>query len=878
MQSKKILASLLCTTMIGANTIPVMAQNTEEVSEITTLEDANNELLENEEAVSQLEEDDTEEEKETSIERTIDLRIAGITDLHTYLMNYDYYTNSKSETYGLNKIATLLNQVKAEADRDGDLDNDIDNIILVDNGDTIQGTLLGDYYSPRLNPLKENHPAYEALEYLGFDVTTLGNHEFNYGLDFLNNVIETSNISIINSNVYNMDGSHAFNPYKIIEETVVDSNGDEQTIKVGVCGFVPPQILTWDGLLLKGKVQVKDIYESAVEMADKLKNEEECDVVIALAHTGYGDDVYTKDEENAGYQLSQIDGIDLLVNGHTHQVFPGNTESINNLPNVDVEKGTINGMPTMLPGSFGQYLGVADLKLKEVDGKWKVVDGSTELRKVDKSVDEDESYNEIMREYHENTVEYANSSIGKIDSDVNTFFSLVGDSNAVELVAKAQAKYAEKLISSMDTLTEYKDMPILSLSAPFKAGSSASNYTNIEAGEFKIYNAADLYKYSNTVVLAKLKGSEIKELLEATADVFNMIDPESAEEQELINQEFRAFNFDVVEGLTYEIDVTKPSKYELVDGIAQVRNADAERIVNLKYKGKDVDPDQEFIVVTNNYRAGSNFFGTAAEGSIIYEDSAETRAIIADYIREAKVAKITLDNNWKIKAIPDSKAIATFTSNSKAVDYLGTKSPVSVVETLNNDLTKFKYDLTNDNYVSNTVKATNKKPSSGSSSSSKPNSNSENEESTSTNTTVKETGWIKNEDGSWIFKKDGEISTGWNLVDDKWYFMNDKGIMQTGWQLVNNKWYLMDNSGAMTTGWQKVNEKWYYLNSDGDMKSGWHKDTDGRWYHLSESGAMTTGWLKDTDGRWYYLKDNGEMAANETIDGYYLGSNGAWIK
>ena len=120
--------------------------------------------------------------------------------------------------------------------------------------------------------------------------------------------------------------------------------------------------------------------------------------------------IYTKGEENAGYQLSQIDGIDLLVNGHTHQVFPGNSESINNLPNVDIEKGTINGMATMLPGSFGQYLGVADLKLKEVDGKWKVVDGSTELRKVDKSVDEDENFNEIIaRAFLESTVWFCRS-------------------------------------------------------------------------------------------------------------------------------------------------------------------------------------------------------------------------------------------------------------------------------------------------------------------------------------------------------------------------------------------------------------------------------------------------------------------------------------
>ena len=139
-------------------------------------------------------------------------------------------------------------------------------------------------------------------------------------------------------------------------------------------------------------------------------------------------------------------------------------------------------------------------------------------------------------------------------------------------------------------------------------------------------------------------------------------------------------------------------------------------------------------------------------------------------------------------------------------------------------------------------------------------------------------GWVKNSDGTWSYNKaDGTKATGWLLDGSTWYYLNANGIMQTGWLNLNGTWYYLNGSGAMQTGWLNLNGTWYYLQSSGAMKTGW-LNVNGTWYYLESSGAMKTGWLHDTDGNWYYLQANGAMATNTTIDGYRLGSNGAWIR
>lgn len=167
--------------------------------------------------------------------------------------------------------------------------------------------------------------------------------------------------------------------------------------------------------------------------------------------------------------------------------------------------------------------------------------------------------------------------------------------------------------------------------------------------------------------------------------------------------------------------------------------------------------------------------------------------------------------------------------------------------------------------------------SSGSSSNS---SSSANVSTTNSNVTAQQGGWILEGTNKWTFIEDGKKVVGWKFVNNSWYFMDDNGQMKTGWtQDTTGKWYYLKDSGEMKTGWLKdVDEKWYYLKSSGDMHTGWLKDVDGKWYFLNNSGDMGTGWIKDASGKWYFLNNSGEMLFNTTVDGYTLGSDGAWVQ
>ncbi len=618
----------------------------------------------------------------------VDLRIMATTDLHAHIMDHDYYTDKQDSNIGLSRVATLIEQARAEVDKDGNSKNKIDNSILVDNGDTIQGNPLATVFAmneeTKIKP-GEKYPVYEALDLLGYDATTLGNHEFNYGLDFLKQITDKSvmNTSVVNANVYDMDGNPLFDQYKVINEVVIDENGKKQTIKIGLTGFVPPQILNWDKQHLQGKVQVEDIKTAADKVVKKLKEEEKVDIVIAQAHTGTGtDDTHVENSENAAYQLTKVEGLDVVIAGHSHAT--ANT--------------TMNGVQVVQPANWGKELGVVDLKLEKKGKEWIVNDNEStvERRSVKELTPANNpliSQNPRLLLAHDATVEFINQAVGTSNGDLNTFLSLVGDNSAVELVANAQSWYVENKIAQGQTeLAPYADLKILSAAAPFKAGGRSfddpTNFVDIKAGDLKIKDLSNLYIYDNTVSILKMNGAQVKEWLEMSAGMFNTIDKDSTDEQQLFNNNYRSYNFDTIEGVTYEIDITKPAKY---DNSGNTINADSERIVNLQLNGEALDMNQEFLVVTNNYRAGGNFPGVR-DAKLVYASADENRQAIMDYITEVGEVTPSNDDNWTIKAV-DTDANVVFNSHVDAVNYIEDAPKASYLRTNENGMGVYSYNL-----------------------------------------------------------------------------------------------------------------------------------------------------------------------------------------
>ncbi|NQJ21888.1 bifunctional 2',3'-cyclic-nucleotide 2'-phosphodiesterase/3'-nucleotidase [Streptococcus suis] len=577
--------------------------------------------------------------------QSVDVRILATTDLHTNLVNYDYYQDKPVETLGLAKTAVLIEEAKAENS----------NIVLVDNGDTIQGTPLGNYKS-LIDPIEEGeqHPMYAALDTLGFDAGTLGNHEFNYGLDYLRKVIATAGMPLLNANVLDPTTKNfLYQPYTIIDKTFTDTTGKAVSLKVGITGIVPPQILNWDKAYLEGKVIVRDAVEAVRDIVPVIR-ENGADIVLVLSHSGIGDDQYEVGEENVGYQIASLAGVDAVITGHSHAEFPGTAEKPSfyaKYAGVDDTNGKINGTPVTMAGKYGDHLGVIDLNLTYTDGKWTTTSSKAAIRKIDtKSSVADSRIIDLAKEAHTETINYVRQQVGETTAPINSFFALVQDDPSVQIVNNAQIWYAKQQLAG----TPEAGLPILSAAAPFKAGTrgDATAYTDIPAGPIAIKNVADLYLYDNVVAILKINGAQLKEWLEMSAGQFNQVDPSSTEPQNLVNTDYRTYNFDVIDGVTYQYDITQPNKY---DRSGKVVNETASRVRNLQYNGQAVTDEQEFIVVTNNYRANGTFPGVK-DASVNYLLNLENRQAIINYIIAEKVINPTADNNW------------TFTDSIKGLD------------------------------------------------------------------------------------------------------------------------------------------------------------------------------------------------------------------
>ncbi|ESE40798.1 bifunctional 2',3'-cyclic-nucleotide 2'-phosphodiesterase/3'-nucleotidase [Shewanella decolorationis] len=608
-----------------------------------------------------------------------DLRVLETTDLHTNIMDFNYYSGKEDPTIGLARTASLIHAARKEAK----------NSVLVDNGDLLQGSPMGDYMAKVGLQMGDVHPAYKAMNLLDYEVGNIGNHEFNYGLDFLNKSLHGAEFPYINANVYCADdngcwndvkkGEHLFTPYIIKEKQIVDSEGNNQTIKIGYIGFVPPQILLWDKQNLTGKVTVEDIVATAKKYVPEMKAKG-ADLIIAIPHSGIGSTENPGDPmaENATYALTYVDGINAILFGHSHSIFPDAKYA--DLPNTDVTKGLLNGVPAVMPGRWGDNLGVVDFKLERKDGKWSVLSATTKARPIYDGATKtplvvaDAAIHDAVAAEHQGTLAFVDEPIGVAAADMYSFLTLVQDDPTVQIVSDAQiANVKAKLPEAL------KDLPVLSASAPFKAGgrhgttSDADQYVQVDKGALTFKNAADLYLYPNTMVAVKATGAELKDWLECSANQFNQIDPSKTTPQELINWDGHpTYNFDVLDGLTYKIDVTQPSKF---DRDCAVVNANANRIVDLSYtdtSGKVFTGEEfaakEFIVASNNYRAfGGKFAGTGSDHVVLELPDTNREALAAYITAQSKYNETTgkydgmvnpsADYNWDFKTISTNVAL-----------------------------------------------------------------------------------------------------------------------------------------------------------------------------------------------------------------------------
>ncbi|GAT70845.1 nucleotidase [Planomonospora sphaerica] len=534
----------------------------------------------------------------SSPEKSVTVTVMGTSDLHGNTLNWDYFKNAefadgKGNHVGLAKVSTLVDRVRAE--------RGADRTLLFDSGDTIQGTPLAYYYA-KIEPVSETgrlHPMARAMNAIGYDAVTLGNHEFNYGLPLLATWVRQMKAPVLGANaVHARSGLPAYRPFVIKTMKV----RGEKPVKVGVLGLTNPGVAIWDKANVEGKLRFTDLVASARKWVPVIRGLG-ADVVVVTAHAGdnglssYGGDLPV---ENASALVAeQVPGIDAVLFGHAH--------------NEVAQKFVTNratGRQVLLsePGKWGQRLSVLDFTLAKQRGRWVVTGKSSALLNTN-TVAEDPKIVALMKEQHDTTVKYVNTVVAQSREQLSAAESPYKDTPILDYIQKVQTETVAKALEG----TADAALPVLSISAPF------SRSAVFPAGPVSVRDMAGLYIYDNTLMAVKLTGSQLKDYLEYSARYFNQLAPGAPVDLAALTNAGGTpdYNYDQLAGVTYDVDVAKPV---------------GQRIAGLSYQGRPVAADQQFVVAINNYRqSGGGGFPHVTTAPVVYNAQVEIRQALIDH-------------------------------------------------------------------------------------------------------------------------------------------------------------------------------------------------------------------------------------------------------
>lgn len=535
-------------------------------------------------------------------DHTLDLTLLATTDLHGNVANWDYfndrpYSDSAGDSVGLASVASVVDDVRAQEGEDS--------VVVVDNGDAIQGTPLSYYYAVQepVEQTGEVHPMAAAYDAIGYDAQVVGNHEFNYGLDTLDAYEGDLDFPLLGANVIDVaTGEPALKPYTIVTKKVKGA----KPVKVGILGLTTPGSAIWDKGNVEGKLEFQDMVEAAKTWVPRVKAAG-ANVVVVLSHAGVGSPSYDESiapAENPSDVIARtVPGIDVMVIGHTHQDRPS-----------QIVTNEVTGEDVLLtqPYRWGSTVSRVDIDLTKVKGK-RGVTGTEATAIRTRDYPQSQEILDLVADQHATTVGYVNQVVAQSTEELSAVTSRYEDTPIIDFIQQVQTETVDAALEG----SEYTDLPVLSIAAPF------SRTAVFPAGDVSVKDIAGLYVYDNTLHAVTMTGAQVKDYLEYSNRYFATVPEGSTFDP---NRDTGAggipdYNLDIMSGVTYSVDLSQPVGSRITD----LALAD----------GTPLADDAQVVVAVNNYRrSGGGGFPHISSAPLVYDEQKEIRQLLIDWAQD----------------------------------------------------------------------------------------------------------------------------------------------------------------------------------------------------------------------------------------------------
>ena len=514
----------------------------------------------------------------------VQITILGTTDLHGNINPIDYYTN-KPDNRGLAKVATLIRRIRKEHP----------NVMLIDSGDTIQGSPLESFHSRKNNAPPD--PMMLAMSSLDYDAMAVGNHEYNFGLKVLDKARSEAKFPWLSANTYDAKTQKPhYKPY-IVKELA--------GVRIGILGLTTPGVPNWDNPPNYAGLEFHEPVSEARKWVPILREQEKADVVVVAMHMGLAEDLRTGEmnpgqvpHENEAIAIAkEVPGIDVIFMGHTHR---------------DVPSLYMNGVLLTQANHWGRHLARADLYLQKAGAGWRVYAKAARTIATDDRVEPDSQIARIAEPYDRETQGWLAKVIGESPEELTARESRFKDTAILDLIQKVQMDEGKADVSMV---------------------ASFNPEARIEKGPVSVRDIAGLYVYENTLAVIEVTGQQLKDALEHSAKYYKEYVP-GKPLSDLIDEKIPGYNFDIAEGVTYELDISKPI---------------GQRIQNLRFRGQPLSPAKKLRLATNNYRVnGGGGYTMYKNAPVVFRSSEEIRELIIDWVERHKTIPTKPNNNWRI--------------------------------------------------------------------------------------------------------------------------------------------------------------------------------------------------------------------------------------